>query len=206
MPAQEHSDTKLIRCPWSGTDALYQHYHDTEWGVPKANDRALFEKLCLEGFQAGLSWITVLRKREHFRKVFDDFDAAKIIAYTPKKINALMADPGIIRNKLKIEATISNAKAFLDLQDQQSPSSFFWSYVDGIPVQNTHKTSEDVPAETALSKQISKDLKKLGFRFCGPTIVYAFMQSIGMVNDHLIDCHSYETCQKLGQQFKPKYN
>ncbi|MEM7620094.1 MAG: DNA-3-methyladenine glycosylase I [Pseudomonadota bacterium] len=194
--------TNSIRCPWAGDDSLYQHYHDTEWGVPKIDDQALFEKLCLEGFQAGLSWITVLRKREHFRKVFDHFVPEKLIIYDDKKIAKLMHDPGIIRNKLKIEATISNAKTYLALKERQSLGHFFWKYIDGIPVQNSFKVHDDIPAQTELSEQISKDLKKLGFRFCGPTIVYAFMQSIGMVNDHLTTCHRYEACVQLGKDFK----
>lgn len=192
----------IIRCPWAGNDTLYQQYHDTEWGFPKSDDHALFEKLCLEGFQAGLSWITVLRKREHFRNVFDQFDPEKLVTYDEQKISTLMADPGIIRNKLKIAATISNARAYLELRDRQTLAHFFWGYVDGIPIQNEFSDIDKVPAETTLSKQISKDLKKLGFRFCGPTIVYAFMQSIGMVNDHLTSCHCYVKCAKAAETFE----
>ncbi len=195
--------TKNIqRCSWAGDDPLYQDYHDQEWGVPKTEDIALFEKLCLEGFQAGLSWITVLKKREHFRKVFDQFDPEILVTYDEKKINALLQDPGIIRNKLKVHATISNAKAYLELRERQSLAKFLWEYVDNKPIQNSFESMSEVPGETNISQSISKDLKKLGFKFCGPTIVYAFMQSVGMVNDHLVHCHSYKKCQQLGKKFK----
>ena len=192
----------LVRCDWAGDDPLYQTYHDKEWGVPVKDDQALFEKLILEGFQAGLSWITVLRKREHFRKVFDDFDAEKIVRYSPKKLGALRDDPGIIRNKLKIEAAVLNARAFLDLTSQGSFAAFLWDFVDGRPVLNSPKSLGDVPAETAESLAMSKALKQKGFKFCGPTICYAMMQSVGMVNDHLVSCHRYEPCRRLGEKFK----
>ncbi len=194
------------RCGWAGKDELYQHYHDTEWGVPQPDDNALFEKICLEGFQAGLSWITILKKREHFRKVFDGFDAKKIIKYNDKKIAKLIDDPGIVRNKLKINATITNARAFLDLQEKQSLASFLWGYVDGTPIQNQFNDLSEIPAETDISKQISTDLKKLGFKFCGPTIVYAMMQSIGMVNDHVLTCPDHARCKKLAKKFKAPTN
>ncbi len=190
------------RCPWSVGDELYEHYHDTEWGVPKADDRLFFEKLCLEGFQAGLSWITVLRKRERFREVFDGFDPEKIVRYDDKKIAALMQDEGIIRNRLKINAAVSNARAFLDFQEKQSFSAFFWGYVDGRPVQNRFDKLSDIPAETETSKKISKELKKAGFKFCGPTIVYAFMESLGLMNDHLVSCPCHEECRKIGERFE----
>ncbi len=194
------------RCGWAGDDELYQHYHDTEWGVPQINDQALFEKICLEGFQAGLSWITILKKREHFRKVFDGFDPEKVVRYSDKKIAKLLEDPGIIRNKLKVNAAISNARAFLDLQEKQSLASFLWGYVDGTPVQNCFNDLSEIPAETDISKQISKDLKKLGFKFCGPTIVYAMMQSIGMVNDHVLKCPDHDKCKKLAKKIKAPVN
>ncbi len=189
-------------CTWPGEDAQYIAYHDTEWGVPKTDDQALFEKIVLEGFQAGLSWITILRKRDHFRKVFDGFNPEKIVRYKSKKIELLMTDTGIIRNRAKIDATISNARAFLDLQEKTSLSAALWDFVDGKPVQNTFKTMKEVPAETETSKAISKFLKKSGFRFVGPTTMYAFMQAVGMVNDHMIDCPRHKACAKLAKSFK----
>ena len=190
------------RCTWAGTDPLYVHYHDTEWGVPKSGDRELFEKIVLEGFQAGLSWITILRKRDHFRKVFDNFEPEKIARYRKSKIERLMADTGIVRNRAKIEATISNAKAFLDIQEKTSFSAMIWDFVDGQPQQNTFNKMGDIPAETQTSKAISKHLKSQGFRFVGPTTVYAFMQANGMVNDHLTGCPRYKDCAKLAKSFK----
>ena len=196
------SKDEMIRCPWAGTDALYIAYHDEEWGVPKVSDQALFEKLNLEGFQAGLSWITILRKREHFRKAFDGFDAERIARYNKAKINALMADAGIVRNRAKIEATITNARAYLDLQEKMSFAAYLWNYVDGRPIINQAKSLDSLPAKTDLSTTLAKDLKRRGFRFCGPTTVYAFMQSVGMINDHLVDCHRYEPCIKIAKRFK----
>lgn len=192
----------LKRCDWAGPDQIYVDYHDAEWGVPKADDQALFEKLVLEGFQAGLSWITILKKRERFREVFDGFDAQKIARYKQRKLDKLMADAGIIRNRAKIEATVSNARAYLALQEERSLASLLWGFVDGEPVQNRFASMKKVPAETPISKAMAKELKARGFRFCGPTTVYAFMQSMGMVNDHLTSCHRYETCKALGQKFK----
>lgn len=192
----------VIRCEWTGEDELYQRYHDDEWGVPKGDDRALFEKLILEGFQAGLSWITILRKREHFRKVFDGFDAEKMVRYKPKKLEALMQDKGIIRNRLKIESSVSNARAYLDLIEEKSLGAFVWDFVDGEPVQNRYRSLKDIPAETKASVALSKALKARGFKFCGPTIAYAFMQSLGMVNDHIVGCHRHEPCKKLAGKFK----
>ncbi len=197
------SATELTRCPWTGiADAEYARYHDEEWGVPKTDDRALFEKLVLEGFQSGLSWLTILRKRDNFRRAFDGFDAARIARYRAKDIARLMADAGIVRNKLKIEATIDNARALLKLQERTSLAAFLWGFVDGRPQINQHRSFKTVPAETPTSKAISKALKAEGFRFVGPTTVYAFMQATGMVNDHLVDCHRHEPCAALQRKFK----
>ena len=197
------SATELTRCPWTGIgDAEYARYHDEEWGVPKTDDRALFEKLVLEGFQSGLSWLTILRKRDNFRRAFDSFDAARIARYKAKDTARLMADAGIVRNKLKIEATIDNARALLKLQERTSLAAFLWGLVDGRPQINQHRSFKTVPAETPTSKAISKALKAEGFRFVGPTTVYAFMQATGMVNDHLVDCHRHEPCAALQRKFK----
>ncbi len=187
----------VSRCGWCGEDPLYVHYHDHEWGVPKTDDRALFEKLVLEGFQAGLSWLTVLKKRPRFRLVFDDFDAEKIARYDAAKVAALMGDSGIIRNRAKIEAAIVNAQCFLALQETTRFADFLWNFVDGVPVQNHLRYQDQVPAQTAVSKKLSKALKARGFRFCGPITIYAFMQSVGMVNDHLVSCHRHEICAGL---------
>lgn len=177
------------RCPWCGDDPLYQQYHDHEWGVPEYNDQALFECLNLEGAQAGLSWITVLRKREHYRKVFDGFDAEKIARYDDRKVAALLQDAGIIRNRLKVAATIGNARSYLALRDEGlTLSDFLWDFVDGQPQINHFRTLKEVPASTPVAEAMSKALKKRGFKFVGPTIVYAFMQATGMVNDHLTTC------------------
>lgn len=195
--------TEPARCPWTGiADPLYARYHDEEWGVPKADDRAMFEKLVLEGFQAGLSWLTILRKRENFRKAFHGFDAARIARYGAKDIARLMADPGIVRNRLKVEATIDNARALLNLHERTGLAAFLWGFVDGRPQINTLRSFKNVPAETPTSKAISKALKAEGFRFVGPTTVYAFMQATGMVNDHLMSCARYEPCAKLQKAFK----
>lgn len=191
------------RCPWAGSDPLYVAYHDTEWGVPKNDDIALFEKLILEGFQAGLSWLTILRKRENFRTAFDGFDPARMAAYGPKKLKALMSDAGIVRNRLKIEASVDNARAYLALRQEMRLSEFLWDFVDGRTVQNKFRAIGDVPAQTETSKSISKALKQRGFRFVGPTTVYAFMQSVGMVNDHLVGCPCHRACAKLATTFKP---
>jgi DNA-3-methyladenine glycosylase I len=188
------------RCPWPGTDPHYVAYHDEEWGVPERGDRALYEKLMLDGFQAGLSWITILRKREAFRRAFDDFAPEKIARYTPKKVQALMKNEGIVRNRMKIEGTIASARAWLEIMER-SPgfSAFMWDFVDGKPIDNRVKTITQIPAETALSRAISKELKSRGFKFCGPTIVYAFMQATGMVNDHLTSCYRHADLAKLGR-------
>lgn len=177
------------RCGWSGDDPLYVAYHDEEWGVPVHDDRLLFEFLVLEGAQAGLSWITVLRKRENYRKVFDNFDADKIANYDDKKIAQLLEDPGIIRNRLKINAAIANARAFLEVQQEfGSFDAYIWQFVGGKPIINHWRSLAEIPAETVESRAMSKDLKKRGFKFVGPTICYAHMQATGMVNDHVISC------------------
>ena len=180
------------RCGWCGDDPLYVTYHDEEWGVPVYDDRTIFEFLILEGAQAGLSWSTILKKREGYRRAFDDFDVEKIARYDGIKISALLTDPGIVRNQLKIGSAVTNAQAFLKLQDEWgSFSEYFWSFVDGRPIQNAWRTLAEIPAKTPLADTISKDLKNRGFRFVGPTIVYAHMQATGMVNDHLVDCFRY---------------
>ena len=194
--ARLHVDGKL-RCPWPGEDPLYMAYHDTEWGVPEYDDRALFEKLILDGFQAGLSWITILRKRDNFRKTFDDFDPAKIAKYNAKKIEALMDDAGIVRNRAKIEGAVKSAKAYLKIMDEGGFSKFLWDFVDGRPRVNAFKTTASVPAATPVSTAMSKELIARGFKFVGPTIVYAFMQATGMVNDHLVTCHCHGKCGKM---------
>jgi DNA-3-methyladenine glycosylase I len=192
--AKLHADG-LTRCPWPGEDPLYVTYHDTEWGVPEYDDRALYEKLILDGFQAGLSWITILRKRDNFRRAFDDFEPAKIARYSDRKIHALMNDAGIVRNRAKIEGTVNSAKSYLKIvEDRPGFSKFLWDFLDGQPKVNQFKTTASVPAATPLSTKISKELSARGFKFVGPTIVYAFMQATGMVNDHLVSCHCHGTC------------
>lgn len=188
----------MQRCPWCEGSDLYRHYHDTEWGVPMRDDRALFELINLEGAQAGLSWSTVLNKREHYRVVFDAFDPAIIARYDERKINALLKDPGIIRNKLKIAATIGNAKAFLALtKEDQTFNDFVWQFVNHKPIQNNRLTLTEVPTKTAESDAMSKALQKIGFKFVGSTICYAFMQASGMVNDHLVTCHRHTPVQQM---------
>ncbi|MFA5900402.1 MAG: DNA-3-methyladenine glycosylase I [Hyphomicrobium sp.] len=190
----------LRRCPWAGNDAAYQRYHDTEWGVPLKSDQAIFEKLVLEGFQAGLSWITILRKRDNFRKAFDRFDAEHIARYGAKDIARLMGDEGIVRNRAKIEATIDNAKAYLKLRERTTLKKLLWSHLDDAgPLQRGARNITEIPAQDDISKRMSKTLKREGFRFVGPTTVYAFMQSAGMVNDHLVDCFRYGECTRLQQ-------
>jgi len=190
-------------CPWAGDDPLYVNYHNDEWGVPVSDDRRFFEKLILEGFQAGLSWITILRKRENFRKAFDGFDPEKIARYTDKKIDRLLLNEGIIRHRGKIEAARNNARAYLDLQERITLSNFLWDFIDGRPITNKFKSMSDVPGQTPISTEISKALKKEGFKFVGPTTVYAFMQSMGFVNDHLVSCHRHSECATLAKKFKP---
>jgi DNA-3-methyladenine glycosylase I len=189
------------RWTWPGTDPLYVAYHDEEWGVPEYDDQALFEKLILDGFQAGLSWITILKKRDNFRKAFHGFDPERIARYIPKKVDRLLQDAGIIRHRGKIEATISNAQNWLRLMEtrQDGFSGYLWDFVDGKPVQNKWVKMGDVPAETPMSKAMSKSLKAEGFRFCGPTIVYAFAQAVGMVNDHLVTCPRHKAVVKFVQ-------
>jgi DNA-3-methyladenine glycosylase I len=195
----------LRRCPWANQDPLYVSYHDTEWGVPEFDDRALFEKLLLDGFQAGLSWITILRKRDNFRRAFDDFAPQKIARYSPKKVELLMQDAGIVRNRLKIEGAVLSARAYLDIMEkEQGFSALLWGFLDGRPKVNAFRSTKQVPAETALSREISKELARRGFKFCGPTIVYAFMQAVGMVNDHLVTCHRHpQLAAKPASQSKP---
>ncbi len=177
------------RCGWAGPDPLYVAYHDDEWGVPLHDERALFELLILEGAQAGLSWLTILKKRIGYRAAFDNFDAVRIATYDDAKIAALLADPGIVRNRLKIHATIANARACLALRDAGGGlDAYLWDFVDGAPITNRWRSLEEVPASTALSDRVSKDLKSRGFKFVGPTIVYAYLQSAGLVNDHVVDC------------------
>lgn len=196
-----HADGKR-RCPWPGTDPFYVAYHDTDWGVPELDDRALFEKLILDGFQAGLSWITILRKRENFRAAFDGFQPDKIVHYGPAKIEALMGDAGIIRNRAKIEGTVRSARLWLDMMDRGSFARHLWGFVDGSPVQGRFRTHREVPTQTKAAEAMSKDLKARGFSFVGPTIVYAFMQAVGMVNDHLVDCYRHPECAELGRQIR----
>ncbi len=176
------------RCGWAGQEQIYIDYHDHEWGAPEHDSRALWEKLVLDGFQAGLSWITILKKRENFRAAFQGFDPDLIAEWGEGDVRRLLADPGIVCHRGKIEATIGNARAWRRIEAETGFDRFLWRYTDGIPVQNRWQTLAEVPAQTPLSRQISKDLKKAGFRFCGPTIVYAFMQATGMVNDHVTDC------------------
>ena len=184
--------TKVRRCGWGESDPMYLRYHDEEWGVPVHNDRKLFEMLILEGTQAGLSWLIVLRKREEYRKAFDNFDASRIARYTEKKIQKLLSNPGIVRNRLKIVAAIDNAKAFLKIQEEfGSFNKFLWSFVGGKPRQNRFKRLREISSRTPESDAMSRDLKKRGFRFVGSTICYAFMQAVGMVNDHLVSCYRH---------------
>ncbi|MEM0952968.1 MAG: DNA-3-methyladenine glycosylase I [Pseudomonadota bacterium] len=188
------------RCDWCGTDPLYVQYHDTEWGVPLYDQQRLFEFLLLEGAQAGLAWITVLRKREGYRAVFDGFDPEKIARYSDAKLEKILTDERIIRNRLKVYSARQNARAFLKVQDTVgSFSDYLWQFVDGTPIQNHWRSMAEVPATTPLSDAISKDLKKRGFNFVGSTIIYAHMQATGMVNDHLVSCHRYEACKALAR-------
>jgi DNA-3-methyladenine glycosylase I len=188
----------LARCGWCGTDALYASYHDEEWGVPEYDGRRLFEKFTLDAFQAGLSWLTILRKREAFRAAFAGFDPREIARWGEDDVARLMKDEGIVRNRLKIEAAITNARAFLDMGGAEAFSAFLWDFVDGRPLQPRPARKEDVPAKTPLAEKMSREMKARGFRFCGPTILYAFMQATGMVNDHLVTCHRHEPVARLG--------
>src|SRR3977135_768570 len=185
----------LKRCSWCGVDPLYVAYHDEEWGVPEWDDRALYEKLMLDGFQAGLSWITILRKRDNFRRAFDGFEPKKIARYTPAKIERLKQAAGVFRNRLKSEAAVRSARAYLDVMEkEQGFARLLWDFLDGQPKTNAFRSTKQIPAETPLSRQISKELARRGFKFCGPTIVYAFMQAVGMVNDHVVPCHRHAAC------------
>lgn len=185
-------DTSLNRCGWCGTDPLYVAYHDEEWGVPVHDDRKHFEFLVLESAQAGLSWLTVLRKRENYRLLYDDFDPVKVAAYGEEKIQELLGNPGVIRNRKKIEASINNAQCFLEIQKAYgSFDRYIWSFTEGKPLTNAWKQLSDIPARTALSDTVAKDLKRRGFKFLGTTIIYAHLQAIGVINDHLTDCFRY---------------
>lgn len=185
----------IKRCEWCGNDPLYQKYHDEEWGVPVFDDKTLFEFLTLEGAQAGLSWITVLKKRENYRKAFNDFDPAKIARYSEKRIIKLKENEGIIRNDLKIRSTVSNAQNYFALcEEKGSLSDYLWDFVDGTPVQNKWRSLKEIPTSTSISDALSKDLKKRGFKFIGKTIMYAYMQAVGMVNDHTVHCHRFKAC------------
>lgn len=188
----------MERCPWCGTDPIYVHYHDTVWGRPEYDDLALFEKLCLDGQQAGLSWITILRKQDSYREAYDHFDPERIVHYDDARVEELLTDPGIIRNRLKVMSIIKNARGFLKLREQGIGfSDFLWSFVGGEPIQNHWPSIDQVPVTTPESEAMSAALKRAGFTFVGPTIVYAFMQATGMVNDHLLHCPQHEACQSL---------
>ncbi len=189
----------MDRCGWVGADPLYEAYHDTEWGVPDHDSRALWEKLILDGFQAGLSWITILRKRENFRAAFQGFDPDIIAGWGEPEVARLLENKGIIRHRGKIEAAITNARAWQAIEAEQGFDRYLWDRVGGRPVQNRWQHLEEVPTETEISRELSKDLKKRGFKFCGPTIVYAFMQAVGMVNDHVLTCPCHAPVAKLGQ-------
>ena len=197
--ALSHPDG-LKRCPWPKDDPLYLAYHDNEWGVPEFDDRALYEKLVLDGFQAGLSWITILRKRDNFRRAFVGFEPEKIARFTPSKVERLMQDTGIVRNRAKIEGAVLSARAWLEAMEGPGFSALLWDFVDGRPKLNRFRSMKDVPAATDVSQAMSKELSRRGFKFCGPTIVYAFMQAVGMVNDHLVSCHRHDACATLGKR------
>ena len=192
-----------FRCIWPGSDPLYLAYHDTEWGVPEYDSRALFEKLILDGFQAGLSWITILRKRDAFRTGFSGFEPETIARFGEADVQRLLADAGIVRHRGKIEGAIRSAQAYLRISEREPFSDFLWKHLDGRVAQNRFLTHEQVPAETTVSKAMSKELKAAGFTFCGPTIVYAFMQACGLVNDHLTGCFRYEECAALARDTRP---
>ena len=195
-----------MRCAWPGEDPLYVSYHDEEWGVPEYDDRALYEKLVLDGFQAGLSWITILRKRENFRRAFDAFDPEKIARYGKRDMKRLLKNEGIIRSEAKIAAAIRGARLWLDIMGKEPGgfSEFIWKHVEGKPQINRAKSMADIPAKTAMSEKMAKDLKTRGFKFCGPVIVYAFAQATGMVNDHIVSCHRHAACAKLAAQPRPR--
>ena len=189
----------MARCTWCGDDPIYVSYHDTEWGVPEHDDQALYEKLCLDGFQAGLSWIIVLKKRENFRKAFDNFDPEKVARYGKRQVNRLLKDAGIIRSQAKINGAIANAKAWLEIMESGRGSfdDFLWKHVNHATIKNKWKTDSQIPASTPSSEAMAKDLKIHHFKFVGPTICYAFMQAVGMVNDHVVSCPQYETVTRF---------
>jgi DNA-3-methyladenine glycosylase I len=197
---------ELIRCHWPGEDPLYVAYHDDEWGVPEYDHRALYEKLVLDGFQAGLSWITILRKRENFRRAFDGFNPEKIARYGAREKQRLLKNAGIIRSPAKIKAAINGARLWLEIMEKEPGgfSGFIWKHVDGKPRINRYKRDKQIPPKTAMSEKLSKDLKERGFNFVGPVIVYAFAQAVGMVNDHIVSCHRHDTCAKLMSQPRPR--
>jgi len=194
--------SEVIRCPWSGEDPLYRAYHDEEWGVPEYDDRALYEKLMLDGFQAGLSWITILRKRENFRRAFEGFKPERIARYGKRDVARLMKDVGIVRSGAKIDAAITGARLWLDIMEKEPGgfSSLIWKHADPRP----RTQMQDIPAKTEMSEKLSKELKSRGFKFCGPVIVYAFAQAVGIVNDHLVSCHRYAVCARLQAQPRPR--
>jgi len=195
----------VTRCAWCGSSPLYTAYHDGEWGVPVHDDRLLFEFLVLEGAQAGLSWLTILKKRENYRKAFDGFDCERIANYTEADVTRLLAESGIVRNRLKIESAIRNARGVLKVrEDHGSLDSYLWRYVEGVPKQNARESMADLPAKTELSDMMSRDLKKRGFNFVGSTICYAFMQAVGMVNDHTTDCFRHNEIHALGHSHSPR--
>lgn len=187
-----------MRCEWVGKEQIYIDYHDNEWGVPEFDSRALWEKLILDGFQAGLSWITILKKRENFRCAFAEFDPHILAGWGEGDVQLLLGDPGIIRHRGKIEATLTNARVWQEIEAREGFDHFLWKYVDGKPLQNRFETQAEVPTQTEMSQQISRDLKKEGFKFCGPTIVYAFMEACGLVNNHLVGCHRHAICAEYG--------
>lgn len=192
-----------FRCPWPGADPLYLAYHDTEWGVPEYDSRALWEKLILDGFQAGLAWITILRKRDGFRSAFAGFEPEVVARFGEADVQRLLGDAGIIRHRGKIEGTIRNAQAYLKISEKQPFADFLWRHLDGRVLQNGFRSTAEVPAETAISRAMSKELKAAGFTFCGPTIVYAFMQACGLVNDHLTGCFRWQECAALARDSRP---
>lgn len=195
----------LPRCPWCGNDPLYAAYHDCDWGVPEYDPRALWEKLVLDGFQAGLSWITILRKREHFRAAFAGFDPETVARFTEEDVKRLLADPGIIRHRGKIEAAIRGARVYLTIEEKTGFSPFLWEFAGGVPQLNSPSTQADVPTQTPASQAMAKALKQAGFTFCGPTITYAFMQATGMVNDHLTSCHRHPNHPAFSPDLRPDF-
>jgi DNA-3-methyladenine glycosylase I len=201
MPESEEA-AMAERCGWCGAEPIYVAYHDSEWGRPETDGRALYEKLMLDGFQAGLSWLTILKKRENFRAVFEGFDPARIAAWGEVEVARALADPGIVRHRGKIEAAIDNARAWRKIEEREGFGRFLWRFVDFRPVQNRWEAMAQVPAETAMSREMSKALKAEGFRFCGPTIVYAFAQAVGMVNDHLAGCPQHAECAREAERLR----